>query len=54
MSNPFSNTYYIGHPERSSTFAKCPECNRVFLLDDEVESQEYYYGHDCEPQEEKE
>lgn len=26
----------------------CPECGRVFHLDVESESEEYYYGHDCE------
>lgn len=26
----------------------CEECGRVFNLFDENESQEYYYGHDCE------
>lgn len=30
------------------TRAKCQECGRVFDLLDEEESQEWYYGHDCE------
>jgi hypothetical protein len=27
----------------------CPECGRVFDMTDEEESQEWFYGHDCEP-----
>jgi glutaredoxin len=30
------------------TKAKCPECLRVFDLLDEVDAEEFYYGHDCE------
>ena len=30
------------------TKAKCPECNRVFDLQDEDDAAEFYYGHDCE------
>ena len=26
----------------------CAECERIFDLTDEVDSQEWYYGHDCE------
>lgn len=26
---------------------KCPECDRVFNIDDEMEAQEWFYGHDC-------
>ena len=28
--------------------AKCVECERVFDLFDEGDSEEWYYGHDCE------
>lgn len=34
------------------TKARCPECGRVFDLLDEEEAEEFYYGHDCEPEEE--
>ncbi len=27
---------------------RCPECDRVFDLLDEVDANEWYYGHDCE------
>lgn len=27
---------------------KCPECGRVFDLDDETDAAEWFYGHDCE------
>ena len=30
------------------TKAKCRECDRVFNLLDEVDAEEWYYGHDCE------
>jgi hypothetical protein len=26
----------------------CPECTRRFDLFDEVDAEEWYYGHDCE------
>lgn len=26
----------------------CPECERVFHLDREEDSAEYFFGHDCE------
>lgn len=26
----------------------CPECHRKFDLMDEIDAQEWYYGHDCE------
>lgn len=26
----------------------CEECERAFNLGDEVEAEEYFYGHDCE------
>jgi hypothetical protein len=28
--------------------SKCGECERVFDLFDETDSDEWYYGHDCE------
>tara|TARA_B100001094_G_scaffold330938_1_gene397584 strand:- start:20691 stop:20798 length:108 start_codon:yes stop_codon:yes gene_type:complete len=31
--------------------AKCDECSREFDLFDEEEAEEFYYGHDCEPEE---
>ena len=31
--------------------AKCDECAREFDLFDEEEAEEFYYGHDCEPDE---
>ena len=51
---PIRNTYYLGHPARSSTIAKCPECNMGFILDDETDAAEWAYGHDCQPVENKE
>ena len=30
------------------TKVQCIECNRVFDLLDETDAQEWYYGHDCE------
>lgn len=27
---------------------RCPECGRVFDLLNEIDAQEYAYGHDCE------
>lgn len=27
----------------------CPECERWFLMSDETDSNEWHYGHDCEP-----
>ena len=32
-------------------YGKCDECSREFDLFDEEEAEEFYYGHDCEPQE---
>lgn len=32
------------------TRARCVECGRVFDLMDEVDSDEWFYGHDCEVQ----
>ena len=26
----------------------CVECGRNFILTDELDAQEWYYGHDCE------
>ena len=31
--------------------AVCPECNRVFDLMDEIDSEEWSFGHDCEVEE---
>jgi hypothetical protein len=28
---------------------QCPECGRVFDLEDPVDGAEWSYGHDCEP-----
>ena len=33
--------------------AECPECHRKFDLADRLEAEEWYYGHDCEPQTER-
>jgi hypothetical protein len=33
-----------------STKAKCVECDRVFDLLDELDANEWSYGHDCEPE----
>lgn len=30
------------------TKTKCVECEREFDLFDEVDAQEWFYGHDCE------
>lgn len=30
------------------TWVICPECFRVFDLLDEIDAQEWAYGHDCE------
>lgn len=30
------------------TKAKCVECDRVFDLTNEVDAEEWAYGHDCE------
>lgn len=30
------------------TKAKCVECERIFDLTDEVDAEEWAYGHDCE------
>jgi hypothetical protein len=35
--------------EQLPTRARCPECHRVFDLLDEVDAEEWAYGHDCEP-----
>ncbi len=51
---PIRNNYPLGHPARSSTFAKCPECELIFILDDETSAAEWAYGHDCQPVENKE
>jgi hypothetical protein len=28
-------------------FQQCPECERVFDMDNKDEANEWYYGHDC-------
>jgi hypothetical protein len=40
--------------EFDMTKATCIECNRVFDLYKEDDAQEYYYGHDCEKDDEEE
>lgn len=27
---------------------RCPECGRIFDLGDEIDAEEWAYGHDCE------
>ena len=39
---------FIGQRTMDNSTARCPECFRVFYLMDEVDAQEFYYGHDCE------
>ena len=34
--------------------ASCSECFRVFNLYNLQDAEEYYYGHDCEPEEAEE
>ena len=34
--------------QRLVTNTRCYECNRVFDLLNDIDAQEYYYGHDCE------
>ena len=29
-------------------YRKCVECHRVFDMTDEIDAQEWNYGHDCE------
>lgn len=36
------------HLTFEATKAKCPECERAFNLLDDVDAEEWYYGHDCE------
>jgi hypothetical protein len=42
------NEPHIGQRTMYNSTARCPECFRVFDLMNEVDAQEYYYGHDCE------
>ena len=35
-------------PERTGPTARCVECSRVFDLCDEIDADEWAYGHDCE------
>lgn len=30
--------------------ARCPECSRIFDLTDEDDADEWFHGHDCEPE----
>jgi hypothetical protein len=46
MSNQITTGRIIG------TTATCAECNRVFNLLNLADVNEYYYGHDCETEEE--
>jgi len=39
-------------PGSIPTKAKCPECWRVFDLTDGQDADEWFYGHDCEGQDE--
>jgi hypothetical protein len=39
-------------PPVAAEYRKCPECGRIFNVMNPVEAQEWYYGHDCEVQEE--
>ena len=32
----------------ASTLRVCRECERVFDLGDDIDSGEWFYGHDCE------
>ena len=41
-----SETPHIG--ARMVTSVRCDECNRMFDLMNDIDAQEYYYGHDCE------
>ncbi len=36
----------------NADLVKCVECDRVFDLLEEEDASEWFYGHDCEPQEE--
>jgi hypothetical protein len=29
-------------------YRTCVDCNRLFSLLDDIDREEYYYGHDCE------
>ena len=40
------NEPHIGH--RIVTMVRCYECDRMFDLLNEIDAQEWYYGHDCE------
>lgn len=31
-----------------TTFRTCVECRRVFNMTDETDTEEWFYGHDCE------
>lgn len=38
---------------RQQQRVQCPECERVFDLMDEDDANEWFYGHDCEPDEQE-
>jgi hypothetical protein len=42
------NKPHIGQRTMYNSTARCPECFRVFDLMNEVDAEEWYYGHDCE------
>lgn len=37
-----------GTPVYIPTGFTCVECNRVFDMFDEIDAEEWHYGHDCE------
>ena len=37
-----------GTPVYIPTSFTCGECNRVFDMFDEIDAEEWHYGHDCE------
>ena len=39
---------WLTNPERTGPTARCGECSRVFDLCDEIDADEWAYGHDCE------
>jgi hypothetical protein len=41
---------YYRQEWRVDSRARCVECGRVFDLMDEVDADEWFYGHDCEVQ----
>ena len=41
-------TGLMGLAEAHRAIRQCDECDRVFNLDEDVDADEWYYGHDCE------